>query len=242
MRDQASRAVDDVDDAFAPEMDARDHIPDVLQADFGDRHAGRGIAAGNRECDEGFAAFAEIDVAVIDAIRPCARKCGRGRAICQRVHPAQFQSRFRDPFASGFVEQHQVGDRRCLAHGAQHVQPPLLGRVFAPWQGRQPGQLQFHLAQKLENPYRRGVRLGILQGGDGLALLLVSKTGADDCGYEQRHRHDQHEDRRIAALQRPAQCLPAWMHGADRVSRCAGRREAARQAAAPCRWFGPCGN
>ena len=76
MRDQPSLRVDDVGVAALTDLDLRDHVPDQLEVDFGDAHAGVAPRAGygQRHIRLGFAA--EIDRAVIDLARHCFRELG----------------------------------------------------------------------------------------------------------------------------------------------------------------------
>src|SRR5437660_7302616 len=81
MRDQPSLRVDHIGVAALADLDLRDHVPDQLEIDLGDAHAGVAPRAGNgqRHIRLGFAA--EIDPTTSSATSRRSRGISRLRAL-----------------------------------------------------------------------------------------------------------------------------------------------------------------
>ena len=76
MRDQPALRVDDIGMAALADLDLRDHVPDQLEIDLGDAHAGVAPRAGNGQRHVRLGFPAEIDRSVIDLARHRFRELG----------------------------------------------------------------------------------------------------------------------------------------------------------------------
>src|SRR5215467_755773 len=196
MRDQPSLRVDDISVAALADLDLRDHVPDQLEIDLGDAHAGVAPRPGNgkRHVRLGFAA--EIDRAVIDLARHRFGEFGiAGEVGAARDH-VHGEPRYPQPLLAGGVELRELGDGWDLAQQPQGVEPALLDRACRPRQLRGPTQLALDLLDELADLRGGGFRLLALNADQrGLVLLIVEEDVERAVGEERdADHHDEQRD------------------------------------------------
>ncbi len=135
MRDQPALRVDDIGVAALADLDLRDHVPDQLEIDLGDAHAGVAPRAGNGQRHIRLRFAPEIDRAVIDLARHRFRKLGVVGEVSAARH--------------GGIELRKLGDGGHLAQQPQGVEAALLDRAGRPRQLRGPAELALDLLATL---------------------------------------------------------------------------------------------
>ena len=126
VRNQPPLRVDDIGVAALADLDLRDHVPDQLEIDLGDAHAGVAPRPGDGQGHVRLGFTAEIDRAVIDLAGDrfselrVAREIG---AACDDVHG---EPRHPQPLFAGGVELGELGDGGNLAQQPQGVETALL--------------------------------------------------------------------------------------------------------------------
>ena len=115
MRDQPSLRIDDIGMPAFADLDLRDDVPDQLQIDLGDAHAGVAPRAGDRERHVRLGFTAKIDGSVVDLTRHGFRELrfiGEVSGAADHVHG---EPRHAQPFFAGRVDLRQFGNGGNLA-------------------------------------------------------------------------------------------------------------------------------
>ena len=115
MGDQPAGGIDHVSAAVAGELDLGENVPDQLQIDLGDAHAGVAPRAGERQRHVRLGFAAEIDRAVIDLVR---HRFGEGRILGDVIAAADHfhgEPRHFELLVAGRVDLGEFGDRRHLS-------------------------------------------------------------------------------------------------------------------------------
>src|SRR5712691_11979270 len=227
MRDQAALRVDDVGMAALADLDLRDHVPDQLEIDLGDAHAGVAPRAGDGERHVGLGFAAEIDRPVIDLARRRFRELGIIGEVGGAADHVHGEPRHPQPLLAGGVDLRELGDGWNLAKEPQPVEAALLDRARRPRQLRGPAELALDLLDELAD--LGGGSLGLLALDADLRRLILSIIEQDienAVGHERDADH-RHEQRDIFGEQPPAGL------GDRRLGRGLSRRVSARSA----RWF-----
>ena len=179
MGDQAAGGVDHVGAAVAGEFDLGKDVPDELQIDLGNAHAGVTSRSGQRQRHIRFGLAAKINRAVIDLVR---HRLGEGRLLGNVVAAADyFHGKPRHPqlLMPGRVDLGELGNRRHLAQQAQRVETALLERAGRPRQLRGPADLAFDLADELPDLAGGGFRLLALDADQRSLLLFVGEKDVE---------------------------------------------------------------
>ncbi len=199
MGDQPPLRIDHVGVAALAHLDLGDHVPDQLEVDLGDAHAGVAAGASKRERHVGLGFAAEIDRPVIDLAGDRLgefRILGIVRLACHHVHGEP-----RDPqlLLAGGVELRQLGDGRNLPQQAKPVEPPLLDGAGRPRQLRGPADLAFDLLDELADLAGRRFRLLALDADQGRPVFAVGEPDLEQTIAQQRHAYDGKEQRHVFA-------------------------------------------
>ncbi len=216
MRDQAAVAVDDIGDAALADLDLRDHVPDQLEIDLGDAHAGVAAGAGERQRHVRLGLAAEVDRAVIDLLRHRFGELGGLRIVGLRGAEIHDEPRDAQLLLAGGVELGELGDRRHLAQQPQAVETPLLDRARRPRQLRGPADLVFDLLDEVGDLFRRAFRLLALDADQRVGVLAVGEHDLEQAVAEQRNADDREKETDILAEQRPAELAPSGLSGRRR--------------------------
>ena len=171
--DQTPERIDDVGLPALTDLDLRDHVPDELEIDLGDAHAGIAALAGHREGHVRLGLMAEIDRAVVVLV-------GHGfdefRILGQvdlAVHDIQGNPRDTHALAARRVDLRDLGDRRDLAQQARRIDPPLFQGARGPGQLRRPAELSLGLFDELTDLGSRSLRLLVLNADQRGLLFLI---------------------------------------------------------------------
>ena len=183
MRDEAPLRIDHVGLSALADLDLRYHVPDQLEIDLGDAHAGIAARAGERQRHVGLRLAAKIDRAVIDLVRDRFgefRLLGEVGLACDHVHG---QARDAQLLASGRIELRKLGDRRHLAQQPQPVKTPLVDGACRPRQLRGPSDLALDLLDELADLGRRRLGLLALDADEGSLVLLIGEPDFGQCRW-----------------------------------------------------------
>ncbi len=218
MRDEAAVGVDHIGAAVLADLDLRHHVPDQLEVDLRDAHAGVAPRPGERQRHVGFGFAAEIDRAVIDFVRHGFgefRPLGIVDAAADHVHA---QPRHPQLLVARGIDLRQFGDGGHLAQQPQRVEAPLLEGAVRPRQLRGPADLAFDLGDELLDLAGGALRLLALDADQRSLVLLVGEPDLEHAVGDQREA-DHGDEQRDIFDEEPA------AHG-----RCAGRRSGTAEA------------
>ncbi len=229
MRDQPALGVDDVGAPALADLDLGDHVPDQLEIDLGDAHAGVAPGAGDGERHVGFGFPAEIDRSVIDLVRRGLGELGIAREVGAAGDHVHGQARDPEPLLAGGIELSQLGDGGDLAQQPQGIEAALLDRARRPRQLRGPAELTLDLLDELADLGGGGFRLFALDADERSLVLLIVEEHLECAGRQEHDRHHGHEQRDVLDEQ-PVAGLGGRRDRRDRVlvRTLAGRGQRAR--------------
>ena len=193
MRDQACLPVDHVGAAFFADLDLRHHVPNQLEVDLRDAHAGVAPRAGERQRHVRLGLAAEVDRAVVDLVGRGfgeLRLLGEVDAAADHVHG---EPRDAQPLLARGIDLRQFGDRGHLTQQPQRVEPALLDRARRPRQLRRPAELAFDFLDELADLGRRRFRLFALDADQRCFVLLVVEIDLENAVGNQRDADHQDE-------------------------------------------------
>ena len=203
MRDQPPLRVDDIGMAAIADLDLRDHVPDQLEIDLGNAHAGVAPGAGNGERHVRLGFAAEIDRPVIDLARRRLGELGIVGEIGAAGDHVHGEPRHPQPLLAGGVELRQLGNGRHLAQQPQRIEAALLDRARRPRQLRGPAELALDLLDELADLGGGGFRLLALDADQRRLVLLIVEVDVENAVRQQRDRHHGHEQRDVFGEQAP---------------------------------------
>ena len=204
MRDQAALRVDHVGVAALADLDLRDHVPDQLEIDLGDAHAGVASRAGNGERHVRLGFAAEIDRSVIDLARCRFRELGIIGKIGAAADHVHGQARHPQPLLAGRVELRQLGNGGHLAQQPQRIEAALLDRARRPRQLRRPAELALDLLDELADLGGGGFRLLALDADERRFVLLIVEEHVENAIGQQSDADHRDEQRDVFGEQAPA--------------------------------------
>ena len=189
MRDEAAVGVDDVSVAVFADLDVRNHVPDELEVDLRDAHAGLAPRSGERERHVRLGFAAEEDRAVIDLVRHGLREfrlVGVVDAAADHVHgqPGYFEL-----LVAGGIDLGKFGNGGHLAQQPQCIEPPLVERAIRPGQLRGPAKLAFDLGDEFFDFVGGGHRLLMLDVDQGRLVFLIGEPDLERAVADQRQNH-----------------------------------------------------
>jgi len=204
MRDQPSLRIDDIGVTALADLDLRDHVPDQLEIDLGNAHAGIAPRAGNgqRHIRLGFAA--EIDRTIIDLARHRFRELGIIGEVGAAGDHVHGQPRHSQPLFAAGVELSQLGDGGHLTQQPQGIEAALLDRARRPRQLRGPAQLALDLLDELADLGGGCFRLFALDADERRLVLLVIEQDVENAVGYQRYTDDCDEQRDVFGEQSSA--------------------------------------
>ena len=211
VRDQAALGVDHVGLPALADLDPGHHLPDQLEVDLGDAHAGVAAGAGERERHVGLGFAAEIDRPVIDLL---GHRLAEFRVLGEvglARHHVHGEARHPQLLAAGGVELGQLGDRRHLAQQAQPVEAPRLDGARRPRQLRGPADLALDALDELVDFLGGGGGLPALDADQGVLVLPIGEHDLEHAVGDQRDADHGDEQRDVFAEQRPADLPPAGL-------------------------------
>ncbi len=155
---QQAVAVDHVGLARFADVDARDHLPDELQVELGNRDRPLGPAGADRDRHVGLGAAVEVHRAEPGRVGQGAPEGGLRRPVAAGAQHVHADPRDLDLLAPGAVEQRDVGDLGRLAQQPPEFRPPGLQVRGLELGQRGVGQLLRHLLHVLLDARRRTQR------------------------------------------------------------------------------------
>ena len=121
MGDQLVVRIHHVRIAGAPGADARHHVPDRPDVDFGHRDLGRSLVRRHGHRDERLGLVPEVSRAEIDLFRFRPEELGRVGKILTASHRVEREARRAQLLLAGEIQMADLGDRRHVAQQAQEV-------------------------------------------------------------------------------------------------------------------------
>ncbi len=180
MRDQPALRIHHIGMAALADLDLRDHVPDQLEIDFGDAHAGIAPGAGNGERHVRLGFTTEVNRPVIDLACHRFRELriiGEVGAARDHVHG---QPRHPQPLFAAGVDLRQLGNCGHLPQQPQCIEAALLDGAGRPRQLRRPAELALDLLAELPDLGGGGFRLFALDADEGNLVLLVVEVDVEN--------------------------------------------------------------
>ena len=206
--------------AGAPRPDARHHVPDRSDVDFGRRHLGCILVRRHGNRDERLGLVPEVDRADIGLFRFRFDELGRIGVVLTACHRVERQARHAQLLLAGKIQMADLGDRRDVAQQAQEVDLALFGesrgarvssRLHADPGRAQRGHVDraLHRAAKMLEDLskialdlaRGRQRLRPLEPDDRLFGLLVREIELDGAAHGQQAAHQYQQKDQILAEQ-----------------------------------------
>src|SRR5262245_34474872 len=231
MRDQPALRVDHIGVTALADLDLRDHVPNELEIDLGDAHAGVTPRPGNGERHIRLGFAAEIDRAVIDFARHRFGEFGIAGEVGAAGDHVHGEPRYPQSLLAGGVELSELRYGWDLAQQPQGVEPALLDRARRPWQLRGPTELALDLLDELADLRGGGFRLLALDADQRRLVLLIIEEDVERAVGEERDADHHHEQRDVFGEQASAGFRRG--NSAGRGWLFAGSRR--RSGAAPCK-------
>ena len=207
------------------DFDAGHHVPDQLEVDLRNAHAGVAPRTGKRQRHVRLGFAAEIDRPVIDLVRDGLGEFGLGGIVDAAADNVHGESRYTELFVARGVDLREFGNRRHLAQEPQGVEAALVERAVGPRQLRGPAHLALDLGDEFLDLVGGGLRLLVLYPDQGCLVLLIGKPDLEGAVGDQRHNDHGDEECDIFDEKAASHCRRA---GARSGSAAGGGRFARR--------------
>ena len=208
VRDQPALRVDHIGMTALADLDLRDHLPDQLEIDFGDAHAGIAARTGERQRHVGLGFAPEIDRAVVDLLGDRLGELRVLRVVGLARHHVHRKPRHPQLLLALGIELGKLRDRRHLPQQAQTVEPAGLDGAGRPGQLGGPADLALDALDELVDFLGGGRCLLALNADERGLVLLVGEPDFECAVGDQRDAHDGDEQRDVFPEQRAADRSP----------------------------------
>ena len=193
MRDQPTVGIHHIGAAMRADLDLGNHIPDQLEIDLRDAHAGVTPGAGQRQRHVRLGFPAKINRAVIHFVRHRLCEFRLVRVVDTTTNHVHCQPGDLELLAAGGIDLSKLRDRRYLAQKPQRIEAALIERAVGPRQLRGPAHLALDLRNELFDLVGGGSRLLLLDADQGILVLLIRETDFEPATGDQSQYDDGHE-------------------------------------------------
>ena len=193
VRDQAALSIHHISVAALADLDFRHHVPDQLEIDFRDAHAGVAARTGERQRHVRLGLAAEIDRTVINLVLHRFDEFRLLRQIETATDDVHRQSRHPQLLLAAGIDLRKLGDRRNLTQQTQRIEAALFDGPGGPEQLRRPAHLTFDFLDELADLGRRRLRLLMLDLDQCVSMFPIGNPYFKNSIGQQRHANHGNE-------------------------------------------------